>query len=276
MAVWIADDKKQADSSPGYVRHYYLDVSDSFGSEWDWDGISRRLGFSSYLDLEHVGQDFVSLGLLRRRWLTVERPKDGEIFGYYRADDFDAETWHPGYPNPTFDRMTERDGAWMARILARFTPEQLAAIIKAGDFTEAKHTRYLYDTLLERQHRLLRRYLAKLSPVTDVRIAGDQVCGLDLAKKSGLFAAGSFRYEASLLDDRGRARQSLTTTTSADEVCVTLPSTAAEGGSPDDDPARYRIVKLHNHQAKGPLWIHAYDLGPTRGLVLAGLERPLQ
>jgi hypothetical protein len=274
MAVWMADDKKNADSSPGYIRHYYLDVSDSFGSEWDWDGISRRLGFSYYLDLEHVGEDFATLGLLHRRWLTVEKPKDGEIFGYYRADDFEPAKWRAGYPNPTFDRMTERDGAWMARILARFTPEQLAAIVKVGQFSQKKHEQYLYDTLIERQRRVLRRYLGKLSPVTDLSVTGARVCGVDLARKSGLFAAGDFRYEAALLDDAGEKTKDLTATPSDEGgVCIELPSSSPDGGLPDNDPQRYRVVRLHNAQAPGALWVHLYDLGPQRGHVLAGIER---
>jgi hypothetical protein len=33
MDSWIASNPKEKDSSPGYIRHYYLDTSDSFGSE---------------------------------------------------------------------------------------------------------------------------------------------------------------------------------------------------------------------------------------------------
>ena len=274
MSVWMADDRKHADSSPGYIKHFYLDTSDSFGSEWDWDGISRRLGFSHYLDLPHVGQDFVSLGLVRRRWLTVERPQDGEIFGYYRADDFDAATWHAGYPNPTFDRMTERDGAWMARILARFTPEHLGALVKKGDFSEKKHEQYLLDTLLTRQQRVLRRYLGKLSPVTDLVVKGSRICGVDLARKSGLFSAGDFKYEAALLTDAGEKASDLVATAAGEaEICIELPSSAPPAGMADDDGRRYRVVRLRNRQAPGSLWVHLYDLGPERGLVLAGIER---
>src|SRR5262249_8268776 len=40
---WIADDPKEPDSSPGQVRHYYLDTSDCLGTEWDWPEISKRL-----------------------------------------------------------------------------------------------------------------------------------------------------------------------------------------------------------------------------------------
>jgi hypothetical protein len=34
------------------------------------------------------------------------------------------------------------------------------------------------------------------------------------------------------------------------------------------------IVSLTNSVAAGPLAAHLYDLGPTRGFKLAGIERP--
>lgn len=275
MNVWFSDDPKNPDASPGYVRHYYLDVSDSFGSVWAWDGISRRLGYSYYLDFPHVAQDFITFGLLDRRWNTVQKPTGGgELFGYFRGDDFDPETWHPGYPNPAFSRMSERDGAWMARIIARFSPDAVAAIVKVGDFTKPENEAYILNVVLERQRRIVRRYLGRLSPVTDVKVVGTQVCGLDLARKSGVFADKTFAYRAHLLDDDAKPTRELGVTAQPDgRVCVDLAATAPDGGWRDDDPKRYRVVGLSNGVAPGLLRAHLYDLGPTRGLVLVGLER---
>jgi hypothetical protein len=39
MDSWMADNAEVPDSSPGYVRHFYIDTSDSLGSEWDWAAI---------------------------------------------------------------------------------------------------------------------------------------------------------------------------------------------------------------------------------------------
>src|SRR6185295_10270412 len=44
MDSWISPGhEKNGELSSGFVRHYYLDMSDCLGSEWAWDGISRRL-----------------------------------------------------------------------------------------------------------------------------------------------------------------------------------------------------------------------------------------
>ena len=120
MDSWIAQNREVDDSSPGYIRHYYLDTSDSFGSEWDWDGISRRLGRSYLLDFGDIGFDFVTFGTTKRPWETAQRTKGFEAFGYYHYRDFDPDAWKNEYPNPAFSRATEHDNAWMARILSRF------------------------------------------------------------------------------------------------------------------------------------------------------------
>jgi hypothetical protein len=41
-----------------------------------------------------------------------------------------------------------------------------------------------------------------------------------------------------------------------------------------DDARRYVIVDLENGYARGPLRAHLYDLGPTVGYRLVGIERP--
>ena len=106
MDTWIADNKAVDDSSPGYVRHYYLDTSDCLGSEWAWDGISRRLGYSYLLDWADIGTDFITLGIPRRTWDRIERTKGREKFGYYDVAYFVPDEWKNEYPNPAFGRMS--------------------------------------------------------------------------------------------------------------------------------------------------------------------------
>ena len=55
-------------------------------------------------------------------------------------------------------------------------------------------------------------------------------------------------------------------------VCMVLPPMAPHGGAPDADPSRYVIVTIGNRFAKYPLEVHLYDLGPSRGVRVVGLE----
>ena len=271
MDSWIADAGKKGppDSSPGYVRHYYLDTSDSLGSEWDWDGISRRLGHSYLLDWGDIGLDFVTLGIATRPWERVRRTPGREKFGYFESEHFDPETWLNEYPNPAFSRMTERDGAWMARILARFTPEMVRALAEMGRFSDPKDTAYVDQVLQARLSKILARYLTRSSPLADVRLEQEhRLCALDLARWRRLEPESHFRYSARI------GRDSLPVEVHADgSLCVNLPSRAVDPRLPDGAAARYRVVRIQNGVARGPLLAHLYDLG-TRGFRLVGLQRP--
>jgi hypothetical protein len=50
-----------------------------------------------------------------------QKIRRGGSFNYFADTYFDPEGWRGEYPNPAFIRMTEADGAWMARILVAST-----------------------------------------------------------------------------------------------------------------------------------------------------------
>ncbi|MDF3068110.1 MAG: hypothetical protein K0R38_3711, partial [Polyangiaceae bacterium] len=164
MDVFLSADKNQKDS-PGYIRHYIIDMGDCFGSQWAVDGISRRLGNSYIFDGSHVGEDFITLGTIERPWEKAQLT--GGIFGYFSARHFDPQEWRGEYPNPAFMRMTEQDGAWMARILAGFDDELTTAVVKVGQFDTISE-RYLTETLIARRKAILQRYFAKVSPIARI------------------------------------------------------------------------------------------------------------
>jgi hypothetical protein len=268
--TWMAvDPRRGPDSSPGHVVHYQLDTSEAFGGEWgdeSWAPFSKRIGAAYLLDWGDLAGDFFTLGLRTRPWDTVRREPGREIFGFMDVAHFDAEGWKAEYSNPAFNRMTERDGAWMARILARFTPAMIREVVDVGDFTEPGNAAYLVTVLEGRLDRILRRYLTRLSPLADVVVDGDTMCGVDLAALRGLrrpeelrYAAVTSRGDALAVDRRAEGR-----------VCVHVPHRRYLPAGRTD----YLRVTLRTSAAPGPLVAHLYDLGPARAFVLAGLERP--
>jgi hypothetical protein len=274
MDSWISSDPKVRDASPGYVRHYYLDTSDSFGSEWDWDEISRRLGNSYLLDWGDIGYDFITLGITTRPWEKARRSPGFELFGYFHYRDFAPDGWKNEYPNPAFSRATERDNAWMARILSKFEPEDVEQLVTLGEFTKPEHSAFLTEVLEQRLRRILSRYLSRLSPLSEPRVEGaDRVCLLDLARRRNVAPAPTFRYEARWRDSSA-PRALEVEVGPAGEICVRAPLAAPDGAPAPDDASRYRVLALSNGFARYVLLLHIYDLGPARGLRVVGLERP--
>jgi hypothetical protein len=270
MDSWMADRKDQPDSSPGHVVHYYLDTSDCLGSEWNWEPISRRLGHSYVVDWGDVARDFFTLGIPVRPWDTAARTPGREIFGFYDVADFTPDEWKNEYPNPAFSRMTERDGAWMARILSRLDPDLVRALATAGKFSDPGNTTYLGDVLEGRLEKILARYLTRLSPIADVRVDGGALCGTDLAARRGVRDPSLFRFRAQTRDGLSLP----VAVRDASSFCVAIPHRAPDGGPPDDDASRYVGVAIEDGVARAPLLAYLYDLGPSRGFRLVGLERP--
>lgn len=272
MDSWIADDSEVSDSSPGHVRHFYLDTSDSFGSLWEWDEISRRLGHSYLLDWGYMGADFVTLGTIERPWERAQKTPGG-LFGYFHYRDFDPDAWKNEYPNPAFSNADERDNAWMTRILSRFDREDIEALVSLGRFTRPEHASFLTDVLEQRLERIVSRYFAYLSPLADPRLEpGNQLCLTDLFARRTR-GSTSFRYQARLAA-RGAERVLPVQVHQAGEVCLVLPHLSPEGGTKSDDPSRYVVVGIDNGQSRHALGVHLYDLGPESGFRIVGLERP--
>jgi hypothetical protein len=266
MDTWLAARPDNPDSSPGIVRHYYLDTSDAFGSSWDWDEISRRLGRSYLLDWGDIGRDFVTLGIRTRSWERVHRVAGHEKFNYFDVATFDPEQWKNEYPNPAFSRMTERDGAWMARILANFTPEMVRALAEMGQFSDPTDAQFLADMLKARLERILDRYLTRLSPLGVVHIeGGSALCAVDLARRRRVREPAAFGYTA--IASNG---QRLAATAREDgSVCVALPASATA----ESNPPQFSMVSIMNGVTAGPLTVHLYDWGSAHGYQVVGVER---
>ena len=271
LDVWMSDVPGKPDASPGHVIHNQMDTSEALGSTWAWNQISRRLGYSYILDWGDTGRDFVTLGIPLRTWDTIQLTPGKELFAYFNVKDFVPDEWKNEYPVAAFSRMTERDGAWMARILARFTPELVRVIVARAKFTDPSDAAYVEEVLEGRRRKILERYLTRLSPIADVHVEGDaSLCGTDLAEERGLRAPEAFRY---LARSPGRGWLEVRRRPGG-QVCVTLPRVAADGGLPDDARERYVRVRIEDGVARGALVAHLYDLGPERGYRLVGVERP--
>ncbi|MGD0676399.1 MAG: hypothetical protein ABSC94_13350 [Polyangiaceae bacterium] len=269
MDMWLADRSDQPDSSPGHVVHSFLDWGDSLGSNWPQPEITRRMGFTYIVDWGDIASDFLTLGVPAHPW-DEGRAAGHEMFGYFDAARFVPEQWKSEFPNPAFTRMTERDAAWMARILARFTPGMVRALAEAGRFTDPRNTAYVADTLEGRLDRILERYLTRLSSIADVHVeGGNRLCAIDLSEWRGLRNRKEFHYAART----GAGLPLRVARREGGRLCVDLPHIAADGGDADDAPGRYASVAIEDGVSQRPLRLHLYDLGPSRGYQLVGIER---
>jgi hypothetical protein len=259
----------------GYVRHYMLDFGDSLGSLWTPPMLGRRIGHAYYLDVPYVVEDWITLGLVKRPWESAEFGRSGAVFGYFDVALFEPELWRPGYPNPAFSRMSERDAAWMARIIAEFSDAHLEALVATADLRDPILVGELSRILKGRRDRILDRYLTRLSPLAHPRVErlpnGARLCLVDLLLSSGRAKQRSYVGRAYLTERRIELGQSRPDARA--RSCVTLPA-VPESSS---DKPRYLIVdviaRTPGLSAQLPARVHLYHLGGSDYRIV-GLERP--
>jgi len=255
LSTWV-----EVDDDAGYVRHNLVDFGDTLGFVQGTHRRATRLGRSEYFDTQHIAVDFLTLGLLVRPWDRVERGPTWPVLGYFDVESFEPDQWRPNYWNGAFEERTERDCAWMARILARLREPHLRALVELGRWSDPAVERRLLRVLRGRREKVLERWLDRRSPLAWPRTAEGGVCLEDLAVSSGLRDASARRYRAE--EGEGSAAISRPVRAAGAQVCVRL------GRS----NAAYRIVRVTagtpGERVSSPLELHLRD-----GRVV-GIERP--
>jgi hypothetical protein len=236
------------------------------------DDMSRRLGHSYELDFADIFGALVTFGAQDRPWDRAKRVPGREKFAFYRTADFDPTRWKPAYPNPAFLRTTERDAAWMARLIARFSTDDIRGFVALGRWSDPTDGDYLTNILVERQRRILVRYLSKLSPLGDVHaVHADQICATDFARMRAIAPADAFHY--TIVERGGGKTAELRAELGGDGALCFRTQAVVTAKLADVDPARAVTFEVRNGTGAGPLVIHAFDLG-RRGLRIVGLTRP--
>ncbi len=249
---------REQDSELGYVQHHLIDFGDCFGSEWAWDGMSRRFGHSYYLDIGHVLGDILSLGTIERPWERAQRYPEGSIFGYFDIANFSARDYKPAYLNVAFNRMDREDGYWAARIISRFSDEDIRALVGIGRLTSSMHARYLERVLIGRRDIIVRQYLYDMSALDEPRLSGNQLCLEDTLVAGGYESAADSYYTVHVDGEAVEVR------VHADEICVAVGERPAV--------VELRVRRAHQAEPADPVRVHVRDDDSDRPVVV-GVER---
>jgi hypothetical protein len=247
----------------GYLDHYVIDWGDTLGGLQVIDEWSRRVGYTYYIDFGQMGADFITFGIPQRPWERAKFGPAGEILGYFTDTDFVPEDWHVGYPNVAFSAMEEQDAAWMARIIARIDDAAIDLVVDQARLTAPIASSELKRILKARRTRILERYLARVSSLTDPELGQDgaRLCVHDRAEEAGLGPGPA---------PSAKVWYSQTTALGLE---VDRPERATLCVAISAGPGGYRIVDLiTGRPGQGPLRLHlADDAGQVQ---VVGVERP--
>jgi hypothetical protein len=218
FCAWLNHDDSRSVNSldmfvpPGYVKHHLIDFSSALGSGSD---ATRQIGPQNprsgneyIIDGGAIARRALTLGLAEPAWRRV-RYKDVPEVGNLEADFFDPDKWKPEYPNPAFERMRPEDAFWAARIVARFSDEAIAAIVKTGRLGNPDAEAYLTDVLKKRRDKVVARYYRVVSPLAGFRADGGAVAFDDLGPRGGLSPVAAVEAEWAAFDNATGTRRRL-------------------------------------------------------------------
>ena len=265
---WVEEDGRR------YIRHFLMDFGSTFGSG-SVDLQLPNLSFHYWLDLDEVRRNMRSFGLRVPTYRRVEWPEfpKYESIGRWESTFYVPQDWRNDYPNPAFVRMTDRDAFWAARIIMRFTPDELAAIVEAGQVSDPDAAEYFLDTLIERQHKSARYYMHRLNPIDEFAVTPEGLRFVNLSEQYGFADPGTtYRFQWSVYDNRDDSTRALQDAEDTSDTTLRLPD------APDVTVGteRYLLAEVHVMNDDHPMWnrrvgIYLRPVGETFEVV--GIER---
>jgi hypothetical protein len=179
FGAWIQHDDSRAPNTldmlvsangKSYLKHYMFDFGAILGSSPD----RRAAGFQYMYEGKPTLAGLATLGLWTPSFEFANYPRDlYKYVGLIQADMFEPERWKPSYPNRAFSNMRRDDAFWAARIVAKFSDEALAGIVKKAQFREPRAADYILSVLKNRRDKVVQAWLNAINPLVDFKLAAD-------------------------------------------------------------------------------------------------------
>ena len=224
-----------------YIRHYLIDMGSALGSG-SWRPHQPKHGNEYMVDFRTIFRSIVSLGLYRKKW-EEPVPMPYVSLGYYENETFSPGGWVPDYPNPAFERCTNRDGYWGAKIVMAFGDDEIRAIVERGRYSDPGATAELTRLLAERRDMIGRYWFERVNPLDRFEVGDDRLRFVDLAVEGGLVPRASRQWRYAVVDQKGRE--------------VAVPARVAEPAIPigeEAKPGRFNGYRLQSRSGEGAKW----------------------
>lgn len=196
LNVYITENKGE-ENERSYVKHYLIDFGASLGSG-SIHPHSASTGHEYVFDLKEFFKSLFTLGLLSKPWDDA-KTMDNPAVGFFEAETFNPGKWKQSYTNPAFMEISDQDSYWGAKIVMAFTPDEIRAIVKQGQYTDPEVEKYIADTLIKRREKIGRYWYNKMNPLDRFEIKADdgnvKLNFTDLGVESGLWQPAKYHYE---------------------------------------------------------------------------------
>jgi hypothetical protein len=253
-----------------YLKHYMFDFGSIMGSGTVF-AQRHRAGNEFILEWRPGWLTLATLGVYTRPWLHIDYPPMPASVGRFEGDAFAAGAWKPEYPNPAFRNMRADDAFWAARIVSRFSDDAIRAVVRKAEYTDARATAYISETLIKRRDKVLREWIVGVNPVENFALdAAGELTFDNAAVELGLATpAAEYRAVWHSFDNATHESRRI------DETAAASTRLRAPSGLPTAAGAFIRVEVAATGGAH-PSWgvpVNAYFQRTATGWKLVGLER---
>ncbi|MEF8817460.1 MAG: hypothetical protein V5A20_11840 [Salinibacter sp.] len=170
LSAWLNDaDRRHANTlavytDEQYVKHYLLDMGSTLGANAQQP--HRPIYGQAYIiDQRKILTALPALGAYRFPWWHYDWETPYSAVGYFPADVFTPGEWVPTYPNPAFEKLTDRDGYWGAKLVMSFSDEDIEAIVETAQISTPAAEAHLIDVLQRRRDKVGRYWFDRVNPL---------------------------------------------------------------------------------------------------------------
>jgi hypothetical protein len=253
----------------GIVRHYLQDVGSTFGVGANGPHAWSE-GWEYVYDMPPQRKRLFTFGFGFSRWQTVDY-EDFPAIGRFEGDGFEPERWKPRAPTAAHIEMRDDDAFWAARRVMAFSDEMIRALVRTGEYSEARAADYLADVLIKRRDKIGRVYLTRINPIVDVVLEASGTLTFANAAVQHGFATPPRQYTATWYafdNSTGESRQIGQTTSERERVLAPSTLTAT--------PGSFVRIDLSADHGDYPHWtvpVRVFFRRDTANWKLVGVER---
>jgi hypothetical protein len=248
FSAWLGHDDSRAintldmlveEDGIAFIRHYLIDFGSTLGSA-SYGPNSPRSGFEYLFEFDKAVLQFFTFGAAVPDWARARYPSYRGV-GRFEAEKFDAEGWVPEYPNPAFRNRLPDDEFWAAKQVMAFTDEQIAAIVKTGEYSDPRAERWITNCLIQRRDKIGQAFLEKVLPLDGFRVREGKLEFVDLGVRHGLVASRSYQVHWFVFDNESETRKEI-----PDATTLAIP-----GGE-----TRYLAADIHGGESKKKVTVY--------------------
>ena len=195
------------------IWHYLIDFGSSLGAA-SGGPKPPMFGHELMLDYGETLKAIFSFGFWKKpwqkRWDEAGREVQSPGTGYFDNRHFHPARFRTQLPYFPFKDLTRSDGFWAAKILMRFTDDDIKALVSTGEFSAKKAEEALAGTLIERRDLIGRYWFKQANPLDEFRLFKEggayELRFEDLAVRHGFVPETGNAYRIEVIAGKGKRR----------------------------------------------------------------------